>query len=49
MGKKRIYMYIHICMQQQLMKEETMNLSKDGYMQGFRERKGTGDINIIIL
>lgn len=34
-------MYIHICMQEQLVKKETMNLEKSGeeYSKGFRGRK----------
>lgn len=35
-------MYIHICMQEQLVKKETMNLEKseEEYVKGFGGRKG---------
>ena len=44
-GLNRLYLgldtYIHICMQEQLVKKETMNLERNGeeYVKGFRGRK----------
>lgn len=42
----RIYMYIHICIQKQLMKKEATNLNenREGYMEGLRRRKGKGEM-----
>lgn len=45
-GLDRLYlglcMYIYICMQEQLVKKETMNLEKSGeeYIKGFGGRRG---------